>query len=162
MTIVSKSYILHLLDFYSRSISQRKQMGWLQLCYVLWCICLGSESGAMGLSVARRKRRFKADEPTLLPRATLASLESLTMPIVQEIVISADIRCKDCQNRIAAVLSRMTETESVVVNVLERHATVTCKCPSIVEVSSTKIPTRCLKSLGTSNLVKRIIGCSSR
>ncbi|GAB2228579.1 hypothetical protein Droror1_Dr00022699 [Drosera rotundifolia] len=62
----------------------------------------------MGLSVARRKRRLKADKPTLLPRATLASLESLTMPIVQEVVISADIRCKDCQNRIAAVLSRMT------------------------------------------------------
>ncbi|KAL9260798.1 hypothetical protein AKJ16_DCAP25709 [Drosera capensis] len=116
----------------------------------------------MGLSVARRKRRLKADEPTLLPRATLASLESLTMPIVQEVVISADIRCKDCQNRIAAVLSRMTETESVVINVLERHVTVTCRYPSIVEVSSTKIPTRYLKSLGKSNLVKRIIGCSSR
>ncbi|KAI3433236.1 uncharacterized protein J3R85_007134 [Psidium guajava] len=61
---------------------------------------------------------------------SLASIESLTMPLMQEVVLSADIRCAECQKRVADVMSRMTETESVVVNVLEKKVTLSCKYPN--------------------------------
>ncbi|KAI6677021.1 hypothetical protein NL676_037817 [Syzygium grande] len=63
-------------------------------------------------------------------KTSLASIESLTMPLMQEVVLSADIRCVECQKRVADVMSRMTETESVVVNVLEKKVTLSCKYPN--------------------------------
>ncbi|GAB2280089.1 hypothetical protein Dimus_014726 [Dionaea muscipula] len=76
--------------------------------------------GAMCLSHVPGKKQ-------ILSQTSLASLESLTMPLVQKIVISGDIRCNDCRNRIASAISRMDEAamESVVVNVLEKNVTVT-------------------------------------
>ncbi|GKV43959.1 hypothetical protein SLEP1_g51191 [Rubroshorea leprosula] len=43
----------------------------------------------------------------VLSGASLASVESLSMPLVQEIVLSADIRCAECQKRVADIMSRM-------------------------------------------------------
>ncbi|KAH0875415.1 hypothetical protein HID58_072777 [Brassica napus] len=44
------------------------------------------------------------------------------MPLIQEIVLSADIRCSDCQEKIADIMSRMIETYSV----LDKKVTLTC------------------------------------
>ncbi|CAN8243953.1 unnamed protein product [Cochlearia groenlandica] len=57
---------------------------------------------------------------------SLASIASLSMPLMQEIVLSADIRCSDCQEKIADIMSRMIETYSILVSVLEKEVTLTC------------------------------------
>ncbi|CAK7326551.1 unnamed protein product [Dovyalis caffra] len=62
----------------------------------------------------------KKSKNTLYSGTSLASIESLTVPLFQEVVLSADIRCADCQKRVAAIMSRMNETESVSINVLEK------------------------------------------
>ncbi|KAF9612325.1 hypothetical protein IFM89_038928 [Coptis chinensis] len=62
----------------------------------------------------------------LLPATTsLASIESLSMPQVHEIVLSADLRCVECQKKVAAVISRTTGAESVIVDILEKKVTLT-------------------------------------
>ncbi|XP_010415487.1 PREDICTED: uncharacterized protein LOC104701493 [Camelina sativa] len=57
---------------------------------------------------------------------SLASVASLSMPLIQEIVLSADIRCSDCQEKVADIMSRMIETYSILVSVLEKRVTLTC------------------------------------
>ncbi|XP_010511866.1 PREDICTED: uncharacterized protein LOC104787907 [Camelina sativa] len=57
---------------------------------------------------------------------SLASVASLSMPLIQEIVLSADIRCSDCQEKVADIMSRMIETYSILVSVLEKKVTLTC------------------------------------
>ncbi|KAG7941760.1 hypothetical protein I3843_16G062400 [Carya illinoinensis] len=66
-------------------------------------------------------------ESSFLPLSatSLASVEFLSMPLVQEVVLSADIRCAECQRRVADVMSRMNE--SVVVNLLEKKVIIRCK-----------------------------------
>ncbi|MBA0815881.1 hypothetical protein Gohar_000608 [Gossypium harknessii] len=66
----------------------------------------------------------------LLPGSALASVESLSMPLVHQVVLSADIQCAECQRRIAHIMSRMKETDSVLVNVLEKKVTLTSRYPS--------------------------------
>ncbi|KAK3421703.1 uncharacterized protein LOC104453805 [Eucalyptus grandis] len=66
----------------------------------------------------------------VIAKTSLASIESLTMPLMQEVVLSADIRCAECQKRVADVMSRMSETESVVVNMLEKKVILSCKYPN--------------------------------
>ncbi|KAM0058548.1 hypothetical protein Hdeb2414_s0005g00171401 [Helianthus debilis subsp. tardiflorus] len=39
--------------------------------------------------------------------ATLASIESLTFPLVQEVVILADYRCKMCKDKVADMVSKL-------------------------------------------------------
>ncbi|KAL7171229.1 hypothetical protein ACSBR2_035970 [Camellia fascicularis] len=69
---------------------------------------------------------FKKSEGLLLPQTSLASLESLTIPLVQEVVLLADFQCEECQKRVANIISKMNgETESVVVSVLEKKITLT-------------------------------------
>ncbi|KAH7516549.1 hypothetical protein FEM48_Zijuj10G0146800 [Ziziphus jujuba var. spinosa] len=57
---------------------------------------------------------------------------------VQEIVLSADIRCSQCQKRVADIMSRMSETDSIEVNVLEKKVTLTCRYPIVAKVSTTR------------------------
>ncbi|XP_012462218.1 uncharacterized protein LOC105782201 isoform X2 [Gossypium raimondii] len=64
----------------------------------------------------------------LLPGSSLASVESLSMPLVHQVVLSADIQCAECQRRIAHIMSRMKD--SVLVNVLEKKVTLTSRYPS--------------------------------
>nr|XP_016460443.1 PREDICTED: uncharacterized protein LOC107783934 [Nicotiana tabacum] len=72
--------------------------------------------------VDRKKNRLSAN-----PRVTLASIESLSVPLVQEVVFLADYRCTKCQQRVAEVMSKMNgETESVLISVLEKKVTLTC------------------------------------
>ncbi|KAK5776925.1 hypothetical protein PVK06_044890 [Gossypium arboreum] len=69
----------------------------------------------------KEARRIEFNNPRsfLLPGSSLASVESLSMPLVHEVVYSADIRCAECQMRIVDIISRMNDTDSVLVNVLE-------------------------------------------
>nr|GLL43435.1 uncharacterized protein LOC109175604 isoform X1 [Ipomoea trifida] len=82
-----------------------------------------------GIDMKKRKPNKK---PIIIPKVTLASIESLAIPLVQEVVFLADYRCARCQKRVAEVMSKMNgETESVVVSVLEKKITVTCKIPRL-------------------------------
>ncbi|CAG7903766.1 unnamed protein product [Brassica rapa] len=64
---------------------------------------------------------------SITSESSLASVASLSMPLIQEIVLSADIRCSDCQEKIADIMSRMiAETYSILVSVLEKKVTLTC------------------------------------
>ncbi|KAJ4821875.1 hypothetical protein Tsubulata_026845, partial [Turnera subulata] len=63
---------------------------------------------------------FKKSRGMLHPGTSLASFESLSLPLVQEVVLSADIGCARCQQRVADIMSRMSETESITINVLEK------------------------------------------
>ncbi|KAF8057232.1 hypothetical protein N665_1262s0008 [Sinapis alba] len=63
---------------------------------------------------------------SITSESSLASVASLSMPLIQEIVLSADIRCSDCQEKIADIMSRMIETYSILVSVLEKKVTLTC------------------------------------
>ncbi|XP_010265168.1 PREDICTED: uncharacterized protein LOC104602983 [Nelumbo nucifera] len=74
------------------------------------------------------RRRIYKPKSLLPPRTSLASAESLTTPFVQEVVISADIRCTNCQKRIAHMISKMEGgTDSVEVDVLKKKVTFTCR-----------------------------------
>ncbi|KAJ9708154.1 hypothetical protein PVL29_000290 [Vitis rotundifolia] len=81
---------------------------------------------------------FKKPRRSQIHRTTLASVESLTIPLIQEVVISADFQCAECQKRIADIISRMNEMESVEVNVLEKKVTLTCRYP-IIEVPTRQV-----------------------
>ncbi|KAI8539151.1 hypothetical protein RHMOL_Rhmol09G0159200 [Rhododendron molle] len=73
-------------------------------------------------------RKKVSNSSLLLSRSSLASVESLTMPLVHEIVLLADFRCAKCQQRVADIISRMKcEPESVEVSVLEKKVTLTCR-----------------------------------
>ncbi|MFS8017817.1 hypothetical protein Hanom_Chr15g01384871 [Helianthus anomalus] len=54
---------------------------------------------------------FKEEEPEkskkLVNVPTLASIESLTFPLVKEVVVLADHRCKMSQDRVADIVSRL-------------------------------------------------------
>ncbi|CAN6805361.1 hypothetical protein HID58_046916 [Brassica napus] len=65
---------------------------------------------------------------SITSESSLASVASLSMPLIQEIVLSADIKCSDCQEKIADIMSRMIEAEtySILVSVLEKKVTLTC------------------------------------
>lgn len=61
-----------------------------------------------------------------LSGTSLASLESLSLPLVQEVVLSADMQCETCQKRVADIITKMNaETQSIVVNVLEKKVILT-------------------------------------
>ncbi|XP_021615212.1 uncharacterized protein LOC110616973 isoform X1 [Manihot esculenta] len=67
---------------------------------------------------------------------------------VQEVVLSADIRCAECQVRIAEIMSRMAETDSLSVNLLEKKVILTCKYPGV------KVPTRQVAAVYSNPLSK--------
>ncbi|XP_073148222.1 uncharacterized protein [Henckelia pumila] len=61
------------------------------------------------------------------PQTTLAAIESLAVPLVQEVVFLADFRCSKCQQRVAEIMSRLNgETQSVMISVLEKKVTLSC------------------------------------
>ncbi|XP_010551279.1 PREDICTED: uncharacterized protein LOC104821947 [Tarenaya hassleriana] len=120
---------------------------------------MDNESTAMALSELVDKE-LKAVDRRKLSRSgdtSLASVASLSMPIVQEIVLSADIRCSDCQERVADIMSRMIETYSVLVSVLEKKVTLTCRYSGDRKVS--KLHNGRLRKIST---IKRMIFRSSR
>ncbi|CAN4093550.1 unnamed protein product [Withania somnifera] len=61
-------------------------------------------------------------------RVTLASIESLSIPLMQEIVFLSDYRCIKCQQRVAEVMSKMNrKTKSILISVVEKKVTLTCE-----------------------------------
>ncbi|CAA2974040.1 uncharacterized protein LOC111396259 [Olea europaea subsp. europaea] len=85
------------------------------------------------MSVARgnqnelRSTQEKELEGGPLPPTTLAAIESLAIPLVQEVVFLADFRCSGCQQRVAEIMSKMNgETQSVMISVLEKKVTLMC------------------------------------
>ncbi|KAF5445159.1 hypothetical protein F2P56_034228 [Juglans regia] len=82
------------------------------------------------------RRNSESSSFLLLSATSLASVESLSMPLVQEVVLSADIRCAECQRRVADIMSRMNETQSVVVNLLEKKVILTYKNASAGKAST--------------------------
>ncbi|KAG9136889.1 hypothetical protein Leryth_020615 [Lithospermum erythrorhizon] len=71
---------------------------------------------------------------------TLASMESLSMPEVHEVVFLADFRCSKCQERVAEVMSKMNgDMQSVVVSVREKEVTLTCTNSRYNYASSNKM-----------------------
>ncbi|XWS64322.1 hypothetical protein CRYUN_Cryun06bG0176400 [Craigia yunnanensis] len=108
--------------------------------------------------------RIELNKPKslLLPGTSLASLESLSMPLVHEVVLSADIGCAECQRRIADIISRMNEPDSVVVDVLEKKVTLTCRYPGIVKLPSRQVPVIYRNPVSTMAMIKRIFRSSRR
>ncbi|KAL8470605.1 hypothetical protein ACS0TY_033238 [Phlomoides rotata] len=82
--------------------------------------------------------KWKKDEAPPPPgRPTgisLAAIESLALPLVQEVVFLADFRCPKCQQRVAEIMSKMNgETQSVVISVLKKKVTLTCAYPKAAD-----------------------------
>ncbi|XP_045819099.1 uncharacterized protein LOC123911673 [Trifolium pratense] len=74
------------------------------------------------------------DFPLIGIGTSLASMESLSMPLVQEVVLSADMQCEKCQKRVIDVITKMNvETESVEVDVLEKKVTLTFRLPTVAK-----------------------------
>ncbi|XP_027907032.1 uncharacterized protein LOC114166477 isoform X3 [Vigna unguiculata] len=91
---------------------------------------------------------------------SLASMESLSMPQVQELVLSADMQCEKCQRRVSDIIAKMNETESVVINVLEKKVTLTFKSASMGKVSTRQITQINKNSLPKIAIIKRIFRSS--
>ncbi|KAJ6903003.1 hypothetical protein NC651_020482 [Populus alba x Populus x berolinensis] len=103
----------------------------------------------------------KKSHNMLYSGTSLASVESLTLPLVQEIVLSADIRCAECLKRLADIMSRTNETESVLINVLEKKVTLTCRYPGM-KVSTGQVAAVYRNPLGKMATIKRIFRSYSR
>ncbi|EPS58118.1 hypothetical protein M569_16699 [Genlisea aurea] len=56
-------------------------------------------------------------------------MESLSVPMVQEVVVLADLGCNKCKERIAKIITKLDcgETQSVVISVREKMVTLICK-----------------------------------
>ncbi|ESW25425.1 hypothetical protein PHAVU_003G034800 [Phaseolus vulgaris] len=94
-------------------------------------------------------------------RTSLASMESLSMPQVQEVVLSADMQCEKCHRRVTDIIAKMSaETESVVINVLEKKVTLTFKSASMGKVSTRQITQINKNSLPKIAIIKRIFRSS--
>ncbi|XP_075633298.1 uncharacterized protein LOC142605741 isoform X2 [Castanea sativa] len=103
---------------------------------------------------------IRKSKSLLLSGTSLASVESLSMPLVQEVVISADIRCSECQKRVADMMSRMNE--SVVVNLLEKKVTLTCRYANVGKASSQQVAAIYRNPFGKVAMIKRIFRSSHR
>ncbi|KVH96296.1 uncharacterized protein LOC112528400 isoform X3 [Cynara cardunculus var. scolymus] len=74
----------------------------------------------------RRKKKNEEEEEEKSNKlievsTTLASVESLTFPLVQEVVLLADFGCKKCEDRVAGIVSRLNgEMESMEIMVMEK------------------------------------------
>ncbi|KAI7756662.1 hypothetical protein M8C21_012220 [Ambrosia artemisiifolia] len=102
----------------------------------------------------------KKNKLAIVP-TTLATIESLTFPIVQEVVVSADIRCKNCQDRVADIVSRLNgEAESIEISLMEKKVTLTLtrRHPKVAKMPENELrhATSYKSRPNKSSLVKRI------
>ncbi|KAG8475679.1 hypothetical protein CXB51_032400 [Gossypium anomalum] len=132
-----------------------------------------------------RRIEFNNPRSFLLPGSSLASVESLSMPLVHEAVYSADIRCAECQMRIADIISRMNGniggdkgtasgrlavrvfwevlheyTDSVLVNVLENKVTLTSRYPGSTKLGSRQVPVIYRNPISTMAMIKKLFRLS--
>ncbi|XP_071735650.1 uncharacterized protein [Rutidosis leptorrhynchoides] len=106
-----------------------------------------------------------ANNMTVVP-TTLASFESLTFPLVQEIVLLADFRCKKCQDRVANIVDKLEgEEESVEISLLEKKVTITLtrRHPRAPEMPKNKLQATTLYKNPTNkvSLVRKMFHSSS-
>ncbi|XP_047307393.1 uncharacterized protein LOC124910758 [Impatiens glandulifera] len=117
------------------------------------------EVGSSDLAVNKRSKN--------VPETSLAFVESLTFPPVQEVVLSADFQCKDCREKIAHFISKINgETESIVVSVLDKKITLVCKYPiGITKASilgrSSPIVSSWKKPFNKVKMIKRLFNFST-
>ncbi|XP_019459191.1 PREDICTED: uncharacterized protein LOC109359115 isoform X2 [Lupinus angustifolius] len=64
-----------------------------------------------------------------LSRTSLASMESLSLPMVQEVVLSADMQCEKCLKRITDIIAKMNEIET---HMIEKQKRTVCVCGRFV------------------------------
>ncbi|PHT90161.1 hypothetical protein T459_05274 [Capsicum annuum] len=68
--------------------------------------------------------RFKLQKPKRLTLAEIStSTKCLALPLIQEVVLDADLRCPNCQNRVSSVISNVEDVESMEVHILEKKVT---------------------------------------
>nr|GEV29450.1 putative heavy metal-associated domain, HMA [Tanacetum cinerariifolium] len=108
---------------------------------------------------------FACKKMAIVP-TTLAAFESLTFPLVQEVVILADFQCKRCQDRVADILSRLNgEADSVEISLMEKKVkiTLTRKHPIVAKIWESKLrPIENYKnSANKLTIVKRMFRSSS-
>ncbi|KAK4779891.1 hypothetical protein SAY87_015997 [Trapa incisa] len=104
------------------------------ICLLLFLLSKGKSIASSGLDCMNDRKQSvevvisSKDMPVQNGAlCTLASLESLSMPPMQEVVLSADIGCVQCRKRIADVISRMNEVETITVSVREKMVTLSCR-----------------------------------
>ncbi|KAJ9563700.1 hypothetical protein OSB04_008860 [Centaurea solstitialis] len=104
----------------------------------------------------------KSNNIAIVPTTTtLATIESLTFPIVQEVVFLADFRCKSCQDRVAHIVSRLNgEADSVEISLMEKRVTITLahRRPRVAKMPENELQRAVIYKNITkkSSLVKRI------
>ncbi|XP_073049079.1 uncharacterized protein [Primulina eburnea] len=68
-----------------------------------------------------------AHSPQTTTTGTLAAIESLAVPLVQEVVLFlVDFQCERCQQKVAKIMSKMDDIQYLVINVLEKKVTLVC------------------------------------
>ncbi|KAK1425653.1 hypothetical protein QVD17_21008 [Tagetes erecta] len=71
------------------------------------------------------EHEFEKNKLVIVP-TTLATIASLSFPLVQEVVVLADFRCKSCQDRVDNIVSRLNgEVESLEFSLTEKKVTIT-------------------------------------
>ncbi|KAK6773601.1 hypothetical protein RDI58_028839 [Solanum bulbocastanum] len=76
--------------------------------------------------LSRLKLQSKPKRLTLPQTST----KCLALPLIQEVILDADLRCGNCQNRVSSVISNVECVESIVVHVLEKKVTLIRKSTS--------------------------------
>ncbi|XP_024988990.1 uncharacterized protein LOC112523566 [Cynara cardunculus var. scolymus] len=108
----------------------------------------------------------KSKNMDIVPTTTLATIESLTFPLVQEVVFLADFRCKRCQDRVADIVSRLNgEADSVEISFMEKKViiTLTRRPPRGAKMSENQLQHAAIykNTTNKSSLVKRMFRSSS-
>ncbi|KAG8379361.1 hypothetical protein BUALT_Bualt07G0080600 [Buddleja alternifolia] len=72
---------------------------------------------------------FQSPKRLLPPQTTLKpSAECVVASPISEVTMAADLRCMECQDRVASILSTIdNDLESIVVHVVEKKVTLTRK-----------------------------------
>ncbi|KAM7267146.1 hypothetical protein ACFE04_009312 [Oxalis oulophora] len=94
-------------------------------------IVVSEKSKTSSSSNKRELFRIVIEKSTkfLFPKTTTSSsLMSLQLPMVKEVVLAADLKCNKCQDRVANVISSITDLDSIEYNVREKEITLTRKC----------------------------------
>lgn len=72
--------------------------------------------------------RLQKQRRLLPPSSSAATAKCLSLPPqVQEVIIAADLRCGECERRVAGILSKIDDVESMVFHVSEKKVTLTRK-----------------------------------
>nr|XP_043608377.1 uncharacterized protein LOC122580170 [Erigeron canadensis] len=72
------------------------------------------------------EERVKKSKKMVKVPTTLASIESLTFPLVQEVILLADYRCKMCQDRVADIISKFNgDMQSMEILMMEKRVILT-------------------------------------